>query len=138
MKIADVKVGDELFRYVFPKGVFRYVVIGRREYAEGVQLEVECKTCSHGWQCQLLLAQDDYDHIVAVHMLNNDEEDDQRHWHANESGLHFCATAEEAKQEQVKKLVRDAEDGVRKAKEALRAAEARLAEMKGLMEGVQP
>lgn len=65
MTIKDYKIGDELFRYVEAAGIFRYVVIGRRERQEEVQLEVECKTCSHGWQCQLLLAQNDYGKVVA-------------------------------------------------------------------------
>lgn len=29
-KIAEYKIGDELFRYVTAAGVFRYAVIGRR------------------------------------------------------------------------------------------------------------
>lgn len=137
MKINEYKVGDELFRYVDGGGVFRYVVIGRRERADEVQLEVECKTCTHGWQCQLLLAHDDRDRIVAVHMLNNDEEDDQRNWHTND-GCHFHSTAELAKQEKLEKLVEHANKRVANAKDALRAAEARLKELQGLAEGVQP
>jgi|JI10StandDraft_1071094.scaffolds.fasta_scaffold221120_3 hypothetical protein len=136
--ISDYKFGDELFRYVDPCGVFRYVVIGRRERGDEVQLEVECKTCSHGYQCQLLLAQNDYGRIIAVHMLNDDAEDSQRHWHGNDEGLHFCSTSDEARQEQVRRLVRRATDNVNKCKESLAAAEKRLAEVKGLIEDVQP
>ena len=130
-QIHEYALGDELFRYVICGGVFRYIVDGRREYDGRVQLEVECQTCSHGWKCRLLLAQDDYGRIIEVHMLNDDDEDSQRHWHINE-GLHFWPTAEEAKQEQVRRLVKQAEEGVQKAKDNLAAAERRLAEFKDL------
>lgn len=129
--IADYKIGDELFRYIVCGGVFRYIVLGRRDYSDSVQLEVECQTCSHGWKCRLLLAQDDYGKIIEVHMLNDCEEDRQRHWHGNE-GLHFWPTAEEAKQEQIRRLIRNAEDAVNKAKDALGAAERRRDELKDL------
>jgi len=135
-RIAKFKIGDELFRYIEGGGVFRYVVTGRREYPEGAQLEVECKTCSHGWQCQLLIAENDYGKIVAVHMLNNDEEDDQRHWHSNE-GHYFVSTIEEAKAGKVAKLIRDAEQRVVDARGALKVAEQRLTELRGLDQGAQ-
>lgn len=137
MKIEDYKIGDEMFRYIDGGGIFRYVVIGRREREQEIQLEVECKTCSHGWKCQLLLAKDDYGRIFVVHMLNNDDEHDQRMWHTND-GFYFCRTADEAKQQKLVKLVAHAEEQVRKAEDSLRAAKARLAEVKGLAEGVQP
>lgn len=135
--ISDYMIGDELFRYVEPCGVFRYVVIGRREYGNEVQLEVECKTCSHGWQCQLLLAQDDNGRIVAVHMLNDDEDESQHSWHAN-TGMHFWRTASAAKQEQIRRVVRRAAENVEKYKEYLAAAVKRLDEVQGLIEDVQP
>lgn len=137
MTIKDYKIGDELFRYVEMAGVFRYVVTGRREYQEEVQLEVECKTCSHGWQCQLLLAQNDYGKVVAVHMLNEDEEDPQRRWHGNE-GFHFWPTVEQCKAEALQKALINRKEGVRLAQERLTAAEKSLAEIKALVDGVQP
>lgn len=137
MKIADYKIGDELFRYIVCGGVFRYIVDGRREYDGRVQLEVECQTCSHGWKCRLLLAQDDYGKIVEVHMLNDDDEHSQRAWHGNE-GLHFWPTAEEAKQEQIRRLIRTADENVRKAEDALVAAKSRRDELKDLATGAQP
>lgn len=137
MSIKGYKIGDELFRYVEAGGIFRYVVTGRREYQEEVQLEVECKTCSHGWQCQLLLAQNDYGKVVAVHMLNEDEDQPQRMWHTND-GFHFCATAEEAKAEGLQKALRNRQESVRTAQERLDAAKKSLAEIQALVDGVQP
>lgn len=136
-RIAEIKIGDELFRYVDGGGVFRYIVTGRREYADGVQLEVECKTCSHGWQCQLLIAENDYGRIIAVHMLNNTEEDDQRYWHTNE-GHYFVSTVEEAKAGKVEKLIRDAVQRVADARNVLKAAEQRLSDLRGLNGEAQP
>ena len=136
MKISDCTIGTTLYRYVDCAGVFRYVVDGVREYSEGRQIEVECKTCSHGWQCRLLLAADDYGRICVVHMLNNDEDHDQRYWHTND-GYFFVATAEEAKKQKIEKMVKEAQDSVKKAKESLKTAEDRLKEYSGLLEEVQ-
>lgn len=137
MSIKGYKIGDELFRYVEMAGVFRYVVTGRREYQDEVQLEVECKTCSHGWQCQLLLAQNDYGKVIAVHMLNEDEDEPQRRWHGNE-GFHFWPSVEQAKQEGLQKILRNRNEGVRRAEEGLAAAKKMLAEVQALVDGVQP
>lgn len=137
MSIKQYKIGDELFRYVEMAGVFQYVVLGRREYQEEVQLEVECKTCSHGWQCRLLLAQDDHGRIVAVHMLNEDEDEPQRNWHRNE-GFHFWPTVDQARAEGLQKILRNRQESVRTAQERLDAAKKSLAEIQALVDGVQP
>lgn len=136
-KISEYQIGDMLYRYVSMAGVFQYKVTGRRERESEVQLEVECQTCSHGYKCELLIAQDDYGHIVHVHMLNEDEDDRQRHWHTND-GFHFLPTSEEAKQEKLVKLISDASEDVRKAEANLATAKKRLADFKGIDEGVQP
>ena len=136
MKIKDCVIGTELFRYVDGAGVFRYIVDGIRSYGDSQQIEVECKTCSHGWQCRLLLAEDDKGRIFVVHMLNNDEDDNQSYWHTND-GFFFVKTSEEAKKQKIEKMVREAKESVVKCKEALKAAEDRLAQYNGLLEGVQ-
>lgn len=136
MVINDCKIGTELFRYVDGAGVFRYVVDGIRTYNNEIQLEVECKTCSHGYQCRLLLAQDDRGRIFHVHLLNDSEEESQAYWHTND-GFFFVVTSQEAKQQKVAKMIKSAEDGGRKAQENLEGAKARLKEYQGLIEEVQ-
>lgn len=130
-EITNYAIGDELFRYIVGGGVFRYTVCGRREYEGDVQLEVECQNCSHGWKCKSLLSRDDYGRIIELHMLNHDEDDDQRCWHGNE-GLHFWPTSNAAKQEQLKRLTTKAAEDVRKAEDALAQAKKRLNELKDL------
>ncbi len=136
-KISEYQIGDELYRYVNMAGVFKYEVIGRREYSGEVQLEVEAKTCSHGWQCRLLLASDDKGRIVFVHMLNNGESEDQSYWHTND-GFHFWPTSEQAKQQKLDQLIAEAQNEISKAEEVLTYRKKRLAELKGINEGVQP
>jgi len=135
--IKDYKLGDEMFRYVVMGGVFRYIVEGIRTHIDGdVQLEVECQTCSHGWKCMLLVAQDDYGKIVHVHMLNEDEDNPQRHWHSND-GLCFWPTSELAKLDQLKRMKREAEEAVSRAKDELRRAEQKLKQWVGLIDEVK-
>ena len=121
MQISDYKLGDELFRHVSGGGVFRYLVQCVRTYEDGPQLEVECETCSHGWKCRLLLAQNDYGKIVHVHMLNEDEDEPQRHWHGNE-GLHFWPTKGEAREEGLQQIIKRTNDEIRKKEDDLKAA----------------
>lgn len=129
--ISAIKIGDELFRYVEMGGIFRYVVIGVRSYEDSVQLEVECQTCSHGWKCRLLVAQDDYGKIVHVHMLNEDEDDHQRHWHTND-GYHFWLSSQEARAESFKRAISRAKEEVTKSETDLAARKKRLAELEAL------
>jgi hypothetical protein len=118
-------------------GVFRYIVKGIRTHIDGeVHLEVECQTCSHGWKCMLLVAQDDYGKIVHVHMLNEDEDNPQRHWHSND-GLSFWPTSELAKLDQLKRMKREAEEAVSRAKDELRRAEQKLKQWVGLIDEVK-
>ena len=116
--IGEYKIGDVLYRHVKTKGRFAYTVIGVRQYDDSAQLEVECQSCTHGWKCRLLLAQNDCGKIVHVHMLNDDEDDSQCHWHAND-GLHFWPTAAEAREEALRELVRLADERIKKLEESL-------------------
>lgn len=102
--IRDYTIGDSMWRHVEGGGTFHFTVLGVRRYEDSVQLEVECQTCSHGWKCRLLVAQNDYGKIVSVHMLNEDEDDRQRHWHTND-GLHFWPTKEQAREEGLRQIV---------------------------------
>ncbi len=130
--IDAYKIGDELFRYVEGGGIFRYTVKGIRSYEDSTQLEVECQTCSHGWKCLLLLARNDYGRVHAVHMLNDDEDNSQRHWHGNE-GMHFWPTVAEAKAEGIQLMIRRAKENVERTKAAHKAATDRLTEMETLL-----
>ncbi len=116
--ISTYSIGDELFRHIEGAATFRFTVQGIRKYEDSVQLEVECQTCTHGWKCRLLLAQNDYGKIVSVHMLNEDENDSQKHWHSND-GLHFWPTKVEAREEGLRALIRRADDRIKQKQDQL-------------------
>lgn len=135
-KIDSYKIGDDLFRYVEGGGIFHYTVKGIRSYEDSTQLEVECQTCSHGWKCRLLLARNDYGRVHAVHMLNDDDDDSQKHWHGNE-GMHFWPAVAEAKAEGVRLMIRRAKESVERTEAAHKAAVVRLTEMQALLESTE-
>lgn len=137
-QIHEYAIGDELFRHVVCGGTFRYIVQGIRQYEGETQLEVECQTCSHGWKCRLLIARNDYGKIHAVHMLNDDDEDTQRHWHGNDPGLHFWPTKEQAQREGWRKIVRDYDERISKAEAQLAGLRERRKEIAALIEDPQP
>lgn len=86
-----MKIGTELYRWVSRAGLFHYKVVGKREYADDVQYEVECQTCSHGWKCHLLVATDDDKRVQYVKMINDDEEciREQKHFHTHSGEFHL-------------------------------------------------
>lgn len=132
--IRDYKIGDELWRHVVGAGTFRYVVDGVRVYGDEVQLEVECQSCTHGWKCRILVARDDYGKLHAVHMLNDNEDDSQRHWHGN-YGMHFWPTKRQAREEGLRHLLREAKDRASKLRDQLKLADARVKELEAAIEG---
>lgn len=139
--MRDIKsygIGDELFRFIEGGGFFRYIVTGRRENQDGVQLEVECQACSHGFKCSLLIGQDDYGRIFHIHMLNEDEDGRERMWHRNDGEHFFEQTLEAAKSNRLKVMIRRREKAVRDAEAALAYARKSLDELKALADEVQP
>ena len=135
-KIYDYQIGDYLYRYVEFGGVFKYKVIGKRAYEipECTQLEVECQSCNHGYKCCLLLAQDDYKNIISIRMLNESEDDPQKHWHTQEKGLYFHPSPKGAKEDRLYQLKKQAQERVNKAKENLSIQEDRLKEIQSMID----
>lgn len=128
-RIEDYKIGDSLYRHVECGGQFHYIVDGIRTSESGVMLEVECQTCSHGWKCRLLVARNDYGKLHAVHMLNNDEdEDDQRHWHGND-GFHFWPDKSKAREEGLRAILARSRERVSRLRDQLAGEQKRLAEI---------
>lgn len=136
-KIGDYKLFDELYRHVEGGGTFRFLVDGIRTFVDGVQLEVECQTCSHGWKCRLLLAENDYGRIVSVHMLNEDEGDIQRHWHSNE-GLHFWPTHMQARDEALAMYISRADERIKELEVRLKTERNRRDEWAAAVGGIEP
>ena len=120
-----LNLGDKLHRYVPLVGYFEYTVIGIRQNERGVQYEVRCDSCSHGWKCELLIAVNDYKKLAYVCMLNNDDEDDQKCFH-NDLDYHFFPTLSAAKKDRKSKIIIDQKKRVEDAKAALKRAEDNL------------
>lgn len=72
-------------------GLFSYKVIGVREYKEERQYEVECQTCSHGWKCVLLIAEDDDKKLRYIRMVDENEDhiSSQKHFHTHCGEFHL-------------------------------------------------
>jgi hypothetical protein len=87
MKKSQAKplnIGDKVYKYLSLHGVMTYEVIGKREYRENIQYELQCKNCKHGYPCELLITLNDNGRYVYVAMLNDDEEDPQYYFHIGE------------------------------------------------------
>ena len=94
-----LEIGSKLFRYVSLSGVWEYEVIGIRTYKKEFQYEVKSLSCSHGWACELLIAQDDKGRLSYVSMLNNEDDDDQSYWHTNNETEFYFRTEKYLAQE---------------------------------------
>ena len=82
--INKINIGDVIYRYVSFGGIHKYKVVGKREYEDNTELEVEDQNCNHGWKCRLLVAVNDYNRLVSIRMLNDDEDNSQRCWHSQD------------------------------------------------------
>lgn len=116
--MIDLKIGENVYRYV-PNGIgnggiWHYSIIERRENPEGMQYVVRSLACSHGWKCELLISEDDNGDLRYVRMVNNDEDDDQRHWHGH--GLRFCLTRDDAKRDAYNDRLKSAKEYTAKCK----------------------
>lgn len=127
-------IGQELWRYTWPN-TLHYKVIGVREYEGSTQYEVECLSCKHGKLCRVLIARDDYGHLETVHMLNNDEDDDQRAWHTKDdlSG-YYHTTIEACKLERFSKAIKRTTDKLEQARKNVTQLELDLAELNNAKE----
>lgn len=134
--IDQYKIGDKLFRYVNLGGVFEYVVEGIRSYKEAIELEVKCLSCTHGWKCEILVGQNDYQQIFSIHMLNENEENPQKYWHTNDQ-FHFWPTKEEAREESLRYFVAQKKDKVAQLEKQLATAQKELVEMQTAIEGLR-
>lgn len=129
--MEKLKIGDGLFRVASPL-LLQYVCTGIRQYATGDLYEVECQSCSHGYKCQVLIGNDDYGRLTAIHMLNNNEENDQRCWHGNDTT--FFTSKDAALLDRANGHIRRAREGVEAAEKGL---EARKAELQRLIEAAE-
>lgn len=128
------KIGDKLYRAIRYHSVFEYTVTGVREREKSSQYEVKCDSCKDHPNCELLIAYNDYDKLIHIEMLNDDEDlcRSQRFWHENE-GFYFCTTKYDAEKERAQTYLKEAKDSVAKEKLILISAEKRLKEMQDLM-----
>ena len=102
-----LEIGQKLWRYASPN-TLEFKVTGVRNYQDTEQYEVECQGCRHGKLCQVLIGRDDYGNLQTINMLNNEEDDDQRHWHCNgESTGYYHTTLDECRKERLIKAIAD-------------------------------
>ena len=130
-----LNIGDSLYRYVVLGGIFHYIVIGKREYADDVQYEVECQTCNHGYKCVVLVAYDDYGRLMTVRALSDDDGERQYAWHVNDdNGLHYRRTKEEAGQDYFNYRIKVADTEIAKAQQTIERCEKTKAELQTFLE----
>lgn len=73
-----MKIGDKLYKYQGFSGIAEYECTGVIERKDCTLFEVECKSCTHGGYCLVLVKQADDGTYRFAAMANND---DQEAWH---------------------------------------------------------
>jgi hypothetical protein len=134
--INSLVLNDKLFRNVPMAGIFTYTVIEVRSRAgEDNQLVVRCEACSHGYKCELLLCANSYKRIICASLLNDDDSCSQALWHTQSDDDGFFVTSmQQAKVDKANRLMREADESVRKAEEVLARQKARRAEIKDIID----
>ena len=131
MKNEPLKLGDKLFRRVEFSGIWEYEVIEVRQTPEGHQYVIKSLACTHGWKCEMLIAEDDRGDLCYICMTNIRDDDDQVYWH--KPGARFCRTKAQAKIDACKLFVQSAKNRVDEAKAQLAAAEKNAKEVDEMM-----
>ena len=128
-----MNIGTKLYRWITAAGLFSYEVVGKREYKDDVQYEVECQTCSHGWKCLLLVALDDNKKLQYVKMINDDEDDikEQKHFHTHSGEFHL--SKEDALIEYYKNTLKWYKDKINENKATLKSLEEKEKEIINLI-----
>jgi len=134
-KLRKLKVGDNLYRHVTMSGIWEYEVFGVHQYENSVQYAVRCNTCTHGWKCELLIAENDYSEYAYISMLNNSEHDDQRHWHNGDNK--FCITRKEAHRQCYEKMLKKRKEEIRKSEETTTRLKKNLEEIEEALESAK-
>lgn len=134
MKRKILNIGDKLYRAIKYNTVFEYTVIGVRERKNYRQYEVRCESCLDHEKCELLIAYDDYNRLIHIEMLNEDEDlcEKQRFWHTND-GYYFQTNKYQAEKDRAQTYLKEAEEAVKKNKDNLANAEKQLIKMKDLI-----
>jgi hypothetical protein len=134
--INSLAINDKLYRNVPMAGIFTYTVIEVRTRAgEDNQLVVRCESCSHGYKCELLLCANSYKRIICASLLNDDDACSQAHWHTQSDDDGFFVTSmHQAKVDKATRLIREADESVRKAEEVLARQKTRRNEIKDIID----
>lgn len=131
--VNSLIVGTSLYKHIPLHGIFHYVVIGVREYADNTQYELECQTCKHGEKCRIL-AGGKAGRLAFIQVLN-DEENEHYYWHSDSTRFYF--KKEHAELERVCSHVSSSKDSIEKAERtlvSLRKHHANLMDMKALLD----
>jgi hypothetical protein len=132
--MSTLNIGENLYRYVSPLGIFTYTVKGVRAYEDNTQYEVECQTCTHGYKCKLLIAENESGKFKYVSLLNYDDDDDQRYWHNCKEYSTFWKTKAEAHIECYMNLRSKLSSEIVDEKKKMAAMEKRYAEINSALE----
>ena len=132
--MSKLKIGDKLYRYVSPSGIWEYVIIGIREYKDSVMYEAEAQASSHGYKCVLLIAEDEKGAYKYVSLLNYDEDDDQSYWHNDKKFCTFWTNKYLAHKECYKSLLADEKAEIHKLENQLKEKKDSVAKLEKALE----
>lgn len=123
----EYQIGTKLYHCASCK-YLEYKIIGIRETANTIEFEIECQNCNDHNPCRVLIQPNDYDKLVYICMLNNDDEeefgtDHQYIWHTTNEGYTYHKNINNARVEFYKEFK------IKKQKE-LEQAEKQIQEIK--------
>ena len=129
----ELNIGDVLYKYVDTKGIFTYKVLGKREYEDNIQYEIECQDCRDHSKCRLLVNQNDYGkQFKYVCMLNEDEDTPQHYWH-DDNDLHYFLSKTECRKQKGKKILKNKNEEIEKLELKLKQLKDSLIEIENWM-----
>lgn len=144
-KRIHLNIGDSVYKYIPLRGVWDYVVKGKREYEATTLYEVEAQTCRDHEPCRVLITQvDNCAYFEYVGMANNSdiEEDEngyskpeQYYWHITDNKYKFFTTKNKCLKFAHERLRVDKLEDLEKAKQNVRNIVKSINEIDSLIKG---
>lgn len=138
--IISTNIGDILYKYVTLKGIFTYKVIGKREYKDNVQYEVECQQCRDHLPCHVLVTQvDNKPCFQYVSMVDEDEDYEQYYWNTSVNTFkteYYFKSLKDCKIDLGKGNIKNIEKEIEELEEKLKKAKFKLTEQKALIDAL--
>jgi len=132
----QLKIGDKLYKRAGISGTLEYEVLSITEQRDAKFYTIECLSCQHGRNCEVLITDDEHGKFRYVRTLDDDVYEPQHPFHIDAPNERYCRTREEATIESYEHSIREQKKSIAQIKERLESEEKLLARIEQALEDI--